>query len=177
VEYFIPKGESMTTPARLETIAVIGNGIIGHGIAQVFAMSGKDVLLIGRRNESLACAIDNIRKSLEQFQSHGLITEEESINTVNRIRTSTNLGDADVAQLVIEAIYCRLMTVNLVEPKGLRHMMVGLLSQRLNNAGWLLQYGWFIRILVFSLAWQREHPFVIGLLVTAYFLMKCVNFA
>ena len=102
----------MTTPARLETIAVVGNGIIGHGIAQVFAMSGKQVLLIGRRNESLARAIDNIRKSLEQFQSHGLITEEESVNTVNRIRTSTNLGDAGVAQLVIEAV-----TENL----GLKH--------------------------------------------------------
>ena len=94
----------MVTPETLETVAVIGNGIIGHGIAQVFAMAGKEVVLIGRRNESLARAVENVRMSLAQFQSHGLITTEASVNAVNRIRTSTNLDDAGLAQLVIEAV-------------------------------------------------------------------------
>jgi len=94
----------MTTPHKCETVAVIGNGIIGHGIAQVFAMGGKQVLLIGRRNESLARAIENIHSSLAQFQSHGLITDEASASAVSRIRTSTRLGDAGSAQLVIEAV-------------------------------------------------------------------------
>ena len=43
----------MTTPAELETLAVIGNGIIGHGIAQVFAVAGYDVRMIGRNTASL----------------------------------------------------------------------------------------------------------------------------
>ena len=94
----------MTTPDKCETVAVIGNGIIGHGIAQVFAMAGKQVLLVGRRNESLARAIENIRRSLTQFQSHGLITVEASNSAVGRINTSTRLGDAGPAQLVIEAV-------------------------------------------------------------------------
>jgi len=94
----------MTTPDRCETIAVIGNGIIGHGIAQVFAVAGRQVLLIGRRDESLGRAIENIRRSLVQFQSHGLITKEASTRAVNRIRTSTRLGDAGSGQFVIEAV-------------------------------------------------------------------------
>ena len=94
----------MTTPEKCESVAVIGNGIIGHGVAQVFATAGKQVLLIGRRNESLAGAIENIRKSLAQFRSQDLITEEASRNVVNRIRTSTRLADAGSVQLVIEAV-------------------------------------------------------------------------
>jgi 3-hydroxybutyryl-CoA dehydrogenase len=104
VHHSILKVQSTATPEKCETIAVIGNGIIGHGVAQVFAMAGKEVLLIGRQTESLARAIENIRKGLAQFQSHGLITEEATANTVNRIRTSTHLGDAAAAQFVIEAV-------------------------------------------------------------------------
>jgi 3-hydroxybutyryl-CoA dehydrogenase len=93
-----------TTPDKCETIAVIGNGIIGHGIAQVFALAGKEVLLLGRRNESLARAVDNIRDSLLQFQSRGLISQEATTKTVERLRTSTRLDDAAAAQFVIEAV-------------------------------------------------------------------------
>ena len=38
-------------PGRLETVAVVGNGIIGHGIAQIFAVAGKSVVMIGRKQE------------------------------------------------------------------------------------------------------------------------------
>ncbi len=39
------------TLAKLETVAVIGNGIIGHGIAQIFAPAGKKVVMVGRDND------------------------------------------------------------------------------------------------------------------------------
>jgi 3-hydroxybutyryl-CoA dehydrogenase len=94
----------MTTPATFDTLAVIGNGIIGHGVSQVYAVAGKDVVLIGRSKESLDRAIENIRSSLADFERHGLITAAESAEAVGRIRTSTRLADASAAQLVIEAV-------------------------------------------------------------------------
>ncbi|MDX6591546.1 MAG: 3-hydroxybutyryl-CoA dehydrogenase [Gaiellales bacterium] len=94
----------MTTPATFDTLAVIGNGIIGHGVSQVYAVAGKDVMLIGRSGESLGRAIDNIRSSLADFERHGLVTAEEADAAVGRIRTSTDLADAATAQLVIEAV-------------------------------------------------------------------------
>jgi len=94
----------MSTPASLDTVAVIGNGIIGHGVSQVYAVAGVDVVVIGRSTESLARAIDNIRASLADFRRHGLITEADADAAVDRIRTSTQLADAAVAQLVIEAV-------------------------------------------------------------------------
>jgi 3-hydroxybutyryl-CoA dehydrogenase len=92
------------TPADFETLAVIGNGIIGHGVAQVYAVAGKDVVMIGRSAESLRRAIDNIRASLGDFERHGLVTADEAESALVRIRTSTDLADAAAAQLVIEAV-------------------------------------------------------------------------
>ena len=59
------------------TIAVIGNGIIGHGIAEIFAGAGWQVRLIGRSKASLDGAIAKISASLEAFQKHGLVSPKQ----------------------------------------------------------------------------------------------------
>src|SRR4029450_2867254 len=92
------------TPQDLATVAVIGNGIIGHGIAQIFAMAGKAVVMIGRRETSLAEALPKIAASLDAFISHGLVERKEKDRILARIRTSTGLEDAASAGLVIEAV-------------------------------------------------------------------------
>jgi 3-hydroxybutyryl-CoA dehydrogenase len=94
----------LSVPERFETLAVVGNGIIGHGVSQVYAVAGKDVVMIGRSGESLARALDNIRASLADFERHDLVTAEEAEAAVARIRTSTDLEDAAGAELVIEAV-------------------------------------------------------------------------
>jgi len=88
----------------LQTVAVIGNGIIGHGIAQVFAAAGKQVVMIGRDEASLGRALDKIAASLGDFASHDLIERSTIPDVLARIRISTNLEDAAPAQLVIEAV-------------------------------------------------------------------------
>jgi 3-hydroxybutyryl-CoA dehydrogenase len=94
----------MPVPAKLKTVAVIGNGIVGHGIAQVFAAAHYDVRLIGRNPKSLETAIERIKGSLSRFESHDLVTAQEAEAAVNRIVTSTNLEDAGGAELVVEAV-------------------------------------------------------------------------
>ncbi|MEZ5830842.1 MAG: 3-hydroxyacyl-CoA dehydrogenase NAD-binding domain-containing protein [Dongiaceae bacterium] len=88
----------------LKTMAVIGNGIIGHGIAQVFAMAGKDVVMIGRDESSLERAKEKIAASLSEFASHDLIERRAIPEMLGRVKASTSLEDAGVAQLVIEAV-------------------------------------------------------------------------
>lgn len=94
----------MQTPSEFKTLAVIGNGIIGHGIAQVFSVAGYEVQMIGRNSASLAAAIERIRESLKRFQAHGLVTSDEADAALKRIATSTGLEDAAGAELVIEAV-------------------------------------------------------------------------
>lgn len=91
-------------PRSLKTVAVIGNGIIGHGVAQVFAAAGKNAIMIGRSKASLAKACRKIEASLGDFARHGLMPPREIPAIMKRISTSTRLEDAASAQLVVEAV-------------------------------------------------------------------------
>ena len=75
----------MPVPTTFDRVAVIGNGIIGHGVAQVYAVAGKTAVLIGRSDESLARAVENIRASLADFTRHGLVTDDEAAAALGRI--------------------------------------------------------------------------------------------
>jgi 3-hydroxybutyryl-CoA dehydrogenase len=94
----------MPVPRSLTTVAVIGNGIIGHGVAQVFASAGKRVQLIGRSAESLARAKMRISEGLSLFAENALIAKAEAEASLARIATSTDLNDSRDAELVIEAV-------------------------------------------------------------------------
>jgi 3-hydroxybutyryl-CoA dehydrogenase len=91
-------------PSRFETLAVIGNGIIGHGVAQVFATAGKKVVLVGRAHDSLERALGRIRSSLDDFVTHGLLAASAVEAVLKRITPTTRLEDAAQAELVIEAV-------------------------------------------------------------------------
>lgn len=94
----------MATPSVLTTVAVIGNGLIGHGVAQLFATAGVGVRLLGRDRASLDRALARIRESLGQFAARGLVEQGAIAGIVARIRLSTELADASAAELVIEAV-------------------------------------------------------------------------
>jgi 3-hydroxybutyryl-CoA dehydrogenase len=91
-------------PQQLETVAVLGNGIIGHGVAQVYAAAGYPVVLIGRNDASLARARQRIAASLDDFIRHGLTDRGDADATLRRITTTTDLAAAATTQLVIEAV-------------------------------------------------------------------------
>jgi 3-hydroxybutyryl-CoA dehydrogenase len=99
-----PKRGGRIVMRTLQTVAVIGNGIIGHGITQVFAAGGKHVVMIGRDAASLARAVGKIEASLGDFASHGLIERSTIPEILARITPSVSLEDARQAQLVIEAV-------------------------------------------------------------------------
>jgi len=84
-------------------LAVIGSGLMGHGIAQVAAMSGQEVSLIDISDEILDKAVQKIRDSLNRMSEKGKIKDSpESI--LERIQTCTALGGGvSNADYVIEA--------------------------------------------------------------------------
>jgi 3-hydroxyacyl-CoA dehydrogenase len=59
----------------IDKVAVIGSGLMGHGIAQVAAMSGQEVSLIDISNEVLAKAMEKIGNSLNRLSEKGRIKE------------------------------------------------------------------------------------------------------
>jgi len=87
-----------------ERIAVIGNGIIGHGVTQVFAAAGHPVQMIGRNQASLDTALAKIKASLDEFVANGILTKMEATAAIGRIATGTELGAVRDAAMVIEAV-------------------------------------------------------------------------
>jgi 3-hydroxybutyryl-CoA dehydrogenase len=85
-------------------VAVVGNGIIGHGVAEVFARAGHDVALIGRSESSLTAALDKITASVDEFVERGLLPEGSASAARARIASSTDLAAAEGAGFVVEAL-------------------------------------------------------------------------
>ncbi len=86
-----------------DTIAVIGAGQMGNGIAHVFAQSEFDVILIDVSADALAKGRATIEKNLERQLRKGTIDEVTRSATVGRISGSTELSAASSASLVVEA--------------------------------------------------------------------------
>ena len=88
----------------ITSIAIIGNGLMGQGISQVFARAGKKVVLIGRNAESLAKAMAVIQSNFEVFVVRGVISAVEAAAAMARITTSMDYRDASSVDHVIEAV-------------------------------------------------------------------------
>ena len=103
-------------------VAIIGNGLMGQGIAQVFARAGKSVTLIGRNADSLSRAMAAIRNNLDAFVTRGLSSRDEADVAIARISTSTDIEEAGKADHVIEAVPAvRDLQVEIVEALAAIH--------------------------------------------------------
>lgn len=85
-------------------IMVCGAGIMGSGIAQVFAEAGHFVYLRDIEERFVAQGIDNINKSLIRNVEKGKITVQDKAKIMLRIDTTVDLGLAKDVDLVLEAI-------------------------------------------------------------------------
>ncbi|RSK26195.1 3-hydroxyacyl-CoA dehydrogenase family protein [Bacillus sp. HMF5848] len=89
----------------MQTVAVIGAGLMGSGIAQTFAMKGKYVQLYDISNEALGKGIQTIEKSLGRFIKAGQLSQADSHRCLQKIQPTLDLLEAVVeADLVVEAI-------------------------------------------------------------------------
>ena len=87
----------------IETIAVIGAGTMGHGIAQVAAAAGFRVLLFDVDRESLARGVSAIERNLAKGIQLAKLTEDDRDRTLQHIHGTTNLEECAAVDLIIEA--------------------------------------------------------------------------
>ncbi|MBP6040930.1 MAG: 3-hydroxybutyryl-CoA dehydrogenase [Flavobacterium sp.] len=88
----------------MKTIAVIGAGTMGNGIAHTFAQNGFTVKLIDVSEKALDKGMDTIASNLDRMLAKGSISQDDVAKTITNIITYTDLKDGVVgADLVIEA--------------------------------------------------------------------------
>ena len=90
----------MTT---IRTVAIIGAGQMGSGIAQAVASGGYEVRLYDLSAERIPLALGEIAASLARRAARGLTTPAEADAALARIQPVASLAEAAKADLVIEA--------------------------------------------------------------------------
>jgi 3-hydroxybutyryl-CoA dehydrogenase len=89
---------------EIRQIAVIGAGLMGHGIAQAFAQKDYSVTLYDLKDSILETALSQIENNLGPFVEAGVETEERVERVLSNIRVSVDLKEAvKEAHFVIEA--------------------------------------------------------------------------
>jgi 3-hydroxybutyryl-CoA dehydrogenase len=91
--------------AGVKRIAVLGAGLMGHGIAQVAAQVGKyDVNLRDIEQRFVDSGTNMMRESLNRFVKKGQLTEEEMKTVLERVHPMLDLKEAvSNADLIVEA--------------------------------------------------------------------------
>lgn len=92
-------------PNSINNIAVIGAGLMGHGIAQEFASAGFSVYLHDITEEQLNIACVLIEQNLALLAEHGVVDKSDIPDIMQRVNTTHELAAAtENADFVIEAV-------------------------------------------------------------------------
>ncbi|MEV7218813.1 3-hydroxyacyl-CoA dehydrogenase family protein [Streptomyces sp. NPDC007126] len=95
---------SDTPLSPLRTVAVVGLGTMGTGIAEVLAVAGRDVVGIDVSEAQAVKAVAALESSTARAVERGRLTEQERAAALGRVRTSADLRAAADADLVIEVV-------------------------------------------------------------------------
>ena len=89
-----------------QRVSVIGAGLMGHGIAQIFATRGYAVTLTDVKEELLSKALEGVRSNLTLMAEKGIGRREDIDSILARIKTTVDMAEAaDGAYCVIEAVF------------------------------------------------------------------------
>ena len=91
------------TSRPIARISVLGAGTMGHGIAQVAAAAGYDVVMRDIDDAAVQRGLQSIVRNLSKGVQVGKLTEAEREQALQRIRVTTNIAEIRDSDLVIEA--------------------------------------------------------------------------
>lgn len=93
---------------NIRTVAVIGSGTMGAGIAEVAASHGHQVLIYDISSDAISSAIDGIRQRLASRVTRGKLSADAGSQILARLVPVTDIEALSAADLLIEAASERL---------------------------------------------------------------------
>ena len=97
------KGQEPDAGTVIKSVAIIGAGQMGNGIAHVVSLAGYNVLMSDVKKEAIDNALSVIQKNMARQVSRGLITDAEMQQALKRISHAPNMAAVGQADLIIEA--------------------------------------------------------------------------
>jgi 3-hydroxyacyl-CoA dehydrogenase len=101
----IPGLSSEIKPKDINTVAIIGAGTMGRGIAICFADAGIDVQLIDMSADAVAKAIDAVGKTYDSSVAKGRLTADDKAARMARIHGGADMAAVAKVDLVVEAAF------------------------------------------------------------------------
>ena len=88
----------------IKTVAVLGAGTMGNGIAHVFARAGYQVILRDVEQRFLDRALETIAKNLDREIKKGKLPEGSQAAVLQRLRPVTEMSAIALADFIVEAV-------------------------------------------------------------------------
>lgn len=92
-------------PRAVASLAIIGGGTMGAGIAVAALDAGFPVVMVERDAEAIARGVANVTKVYDGLLAKGRMTEAQKAAVLARFTPSTNYADVAAVDLVIEAVF------------------------------------------------------------------------
>ncbi len=92
-------------PRTVASLAIIGGGTMGAGIAVAALDAGLPVVMVERDADSIARGVANVSKVYDGLVAKGRMTEAQKAATLARFKPSTDYADLADTDLVIEAVF------------------------------------------------------------------------
>src|SRR5882724_11469771 len=101
----IPDVPSGTSLRAIKSVAVIGAGTMGGGIAMNFANAGIPVTVLETTQAVLDKGLSTVKKNYENTLKKGRLTQDEFDKRIKQITGTLSYDDVKTADLVIEAVF------------------------------------------------------------------------
>jgi len=108
----------------VDTIAVLGAGLMGEGIAEISLLKNWEILLKDISDDMLFRARKNIRKAINKKVKQKALNKADAETLMNRLHTDTSYTGFEKADLVIEAVF---------EDMQIKHKVIAELDEVLRN--------------------------------------------
>lgn len=89
---------------EIKNVGVLGAGVMGNGIVQVFAQSGYNVVMRDIEDRFVEGGMKRIQKNLQRGVDKGRISHEEMNAILSRIKGTTEISELKYSDIVVEAI-------------------------------------------------------------------------
>ena len=104
LEDFLGSAYSVPEDNQLNSVVIIGAGVMGQGIAQTVAASGMEVLIVEKDAGHLKRSKESLAESIDREIKRWAMTSSEKKSIMNRILWETNFKKVNEYDLIIEAV-------------------------------------------------------------------------
>ena len=90
--------------SRIETVGLVGGGVMGRGIAQTLSTHGINVIMLEKDSEGVQACLDGLGENMDREIQRWAMTTGEKRAILSRIKVTTDLNEIAHVDFAMEAV-------------------------------------------------------------------------